>query len=52
MRAKGMTTIARRVTSEGRQGADGSHIPVLVHPDDVVRRLKAFIEVGDCQRVR
>ena len=46
MRAKGMTAVARRLTSEGRAGTDGgARVPMLVHPDDVVRRLKAFIEV-------
>ena len=44
MRAKGMTAVARRMTSEGRQEG-ATRVPVLVQPDDVVRRLKAFIEV-------
>lgn len=50
MRAKGMTTVARRLTSEGRAGGSDSAPQVLVHPDDVVRRLKAFIEVCSGKR--
>ncbi len=49
MKAKGMTT-ARHVADGGSRGGGAggdasARASVLVHPDDVVRRLKAFIEV-------
>ncbi|GLC76023.1 DNA replication checkpoint protein Drc1 [Pleodorina starrii] len=42
MRAKGMGVPAARIT-DGEKGERGP--AVLVHPDDAVRRLKAFVEV-------
>ena len=48
MRAKGMTAVARTMASEGgrQDAAAAAGVGVLlVHPDDVVRRLKAFVEV-------
>ncbi|GAX84384.1 hypothetical protein CEUSTIGMA_g11806.t1 [Chlamydomonas eustigma] len=41
MRAKGMSVPPRRISGN----ADVGRATVLVHPDDLVKRLKAFIEV-------
>lgn len=57
MRAKGMGGAARLAAEEGRgAGGDaasgGAHGPVLVHPDEAVRRLRAFVEVESAAPTR